>query len=75
MLERPHRGTLFGASLAEPGGGYIRYMAHLTDLNLTCSIRVPAERPKAVDGTAGMFRLFLFESEHSVHRKVRAQWI
>ena len=75
LLEKLHRGTLFGASLAESGTGGYRYMVYLNDLNSTCSIHVPLERPKAPDGTSGIFRLFLFESEHSVNRKVRAQWV
>ena len=75
ILEKPHRGTLFGASLEETrSGGYIRYMVHLDDLNITCSIRVPSER-RAPDGTSGTFWLFLFESEHNVYSKVRAQWM
>ena len=76
ILEMPHHGTLFGASLQpSASGGYIRYMVHLDDLNMTCSIRVPSERPKVPDGTSGKFWLFLFESEHSVYSKVRAQWV
>ena len=74
VLARVHEGVLFGRAPCEDGA-VVRYSVYLDRLGLLCSVRVAAALPPMVDGTRASVRIFLFESEHSICRKVRAQLV